>query len=69
MQGQAGPQHLGQVAGDDGEFGEGPEQVIHPRPKMGARKLRQVAPGDDADTHGEALQKNGGQVGEQDDAE
>ena len=61
--------HLGQVAGGDGDLAEHPEHEAHGARVVVAAGLRQVAPGRDAQLEGERLQQDRHQVGDQDDAQ
>ena len=66
IQRDGGADHLGQVAGDDGDLAGDPQQQAH-RPRITrAAGLGQVQPGGDAQPCGQGLQQDGHEVGEQD---
>ena len=64
-----GADHLGEVAGRDGDLAQHPQRERHGLRIVIAAGLRQVAPGDDAQLGGEPLQQDRHQVGDEDDAE
>ena len=58
----ADAEHLGQVAGGDGDLAQHPEREATGARVVVAAGLRQVAAGDDAEPRAERLQQDGHQV-------
>ncbi len=64
-----GPDHLGEVAGGDGQLAEDPERERDGLRVVVAARLGEVAAGDDAELGGEPLEEHRHQVGDENDAE
>ena len=64
-----GADHLGEVAGGDGDLADHPEEPDDGRRIVVAAGLREVAAGDDAELGGEPLQQHRHQVREEHDGE
>ena len=67
MQCQRAAQHLGQVAGHNGNFSAHPQKAADPGRVMRAAGTGQVGLRHDAQAHAQGLQQHGGQAGQQHD--
>ncbi len=66
LEGERSAQHLGQVAGDDGDFRQQPHAQAGERVEVLPRQSREVLAGRDAEPRAQALQDDGGEARQHD---